>query len=333
MKLAHRESIVEKTFPSTQSPEVEIMTATYWKWGMAVGILLLLFLLIFWSPQERLPSSPSEKTPVQIDSKGSLPTATPQARHTDRAAPCCPSEDAKRDGSREEQLFEECSELLSAAALDGVANPNTSHLEECYGATPLHYAYKNEIIRNLIDSGADPNSTDRSTGWTPLLSLAVKSGRSDPIPADIEEKSPGFSDLSRIQALLAGGANPNVQDYSGNTPLHMLAENRADPELVKTLLEAGADVTITNQAGHDPLGAMRARMSPAAQRYKNMKLFGADVMGQANPREASREILASLEREAEIERLLIEAHPRFRVIFEEAKEKRRIINDLQQTGT
>ena len=113
----------------------------------------------------------------------------------------------------------------------------------------------------------------------------------------------------------------------------MLAENRADPELVKALLESGADVTITNQAGHDPLGAMRSRMSPAAQRYKNKKLFGADVMGQANPEGASREILASLEREAEIERLLIEAHPRFRVVFEEAKEKRRIMNELQQTGT
>lgn len=44
----------------------------------------------------------------------------------------------------------------------------------------------------------------------------------------------------------------NAQNNSGNTPLHWACLN-GHLEAVKVLLEHGADPTITNQKGHDPI--------------------------------------------------------------------------------
>ena len=51
-------------------------------------------------------------------------------------------------------------------------------------------------------------------------------------------------------ATTAHALSHNLQNGSGNTPLHWAALN-GHLETVKLLVETGADVTIVNKAGHD----------------------------------------------------------------------------------
>ena len=126
-----------------------------------------------------------------------------------------------------------------------------------------------QVVRALLDSGADVHA--RSTGgFTPLL-FAARVGDLDSIRlllqagADVNEKTPeGLSALlvasssGRFEALsiflLDQGADPNVTDGNGITPLHYAAPKGISaigsaavlmpnqPQLVQALLKHGAKV-------------------------------------------------------------------------------------------
>jgi len=65
-------------------------------------------------------------------------------------------------------------------------------------------------------------------------------------------------DAERVRELLKKGADPNVRDEYGNTPLHVAAyEGHVD--VVRLLLEHGADPTVKNKDGDTPLDLARAR--------------------------------------------------------------------------
>ena len=95
------------------------------------------------------------------------------------------------------------------------------------GFTPLIFAtMKNDSasIPQLIRAGADPNYALPDEDKTKMLVVAG-----------------AYHSTEAAIALLDGGANPNVADRTGKTPLHMAAQG-GYLDLVKKLISKGADL-------------------------------------------------------------------------------------------
>ncbi|QYS97478.1 ANK_REP_REGION domain-containing protein [Trichoderma simmonsii] len=86
-------------------------------------------------------------------------------------------------------------------------------------------------LRLLLDGGGDPNSVDDNS-FTPIHHVVN-----------------GYSDQSLINMLAEAGANLDVKDRSGRSPL-MLAAQIGKYELVVCLLDAGADVGVEDAGGY-----------------------------------------------------------------------------------
>lgn len=108
--------------------------------------------------------------------------------------------------------------------------------------TALHYAAADgdvDEVRRLLEAGADANVQD-ADGWSPLHFAAQAS-------------SHGCTD-----ALLRNGANPSLQDSNGNTALfRAVFLSRGEGEIIRALLNAGADPATKNAHGVSPLSLAR----------------------------------------------------------------------------
>jgi ankyrin repeat protein len=134
------------------------------------------------------------------------------------------------------------------------ADPNARESER--GQTALMWAAAGkhpDIVQLLIDHGADPNAASKS-GFTALL-FAAQQGDVGVARAlllagvDVNSKPNGSNALIITAAsghgalgkfLLVNGAQPNVKDRFGMTPLHMAAQ-AGMVALVEELLARGAD--------------------------------------------------------------------------------------------
>jgi ankyrin repeat protein len=106
------------------------------------------------------------------------------------------------------------------------------------GGTALHYAAyfrQLEVARLLIASGADVNAQDYETGFTPLMQATIR----------------GNVDVARY--LISRGANVNATANSGNTAIMLAAipSLRVPPDLVRLLIDSGADLGIRNEFGYN----------------------------------------------------------------------------------
>ena len=136
-----------------------------------------------------------------------------------------------------------CVQSLLAAG----ANVNA---RESSGKTALHYAIEHEnfrgytnLIRDLLEAGADPNNKDKS-GDFPLLQILY--GGYEPLN---KHKRDALACL--LQPEFATDVNV-MPPGTLNMPLH-LAVRRKDPYAVSMLLERGADVNEPNGSGMTPL--------------------------------------------------------------------------------
>ncbi len=112
-----------------------------------------------------------------------------------------------------------------------------------YGVTPLHWAAMDDNVEIVIailerarDDGRLQSVMDARDTWncTPLMWAA----------------SEGHFQV--VDALVSAGAALNLRGSAGDTALHLgvLAVKKSAARVVKRLIDAGADTTITNAAGH-----------------------------------------------------------------------------------
>lgn len=101
-----------------------------------------------------------------------------------------------------------------------------------------------EIIKVLLENGADPDALDKN-GFTPLLLAA----------------SVGFA--SAVELLVDNEADLDVRTPDGNDPLHLGALDGAN-DVIDILLNAGMDVDEKNATGNTPLNIAASRSHPDA---------------------------------------------------------------------
>ena len=130
--------------------------------------------------------------------------------------------------------------------LDAGANPNAR--TKIGGATALMFAAVSghrEVVKMLLGAGANPHMMFNN-GWTALISTAQEEG---------------YPEIAKM--LLAAGANPNWADNKGLTAL-MHATYNSHVEVIKVLLDAGANPNMANKDG------LTALMSAANGTYSEI---------------------------------------------------------------
>lgn len=115
------------------------------------------------------------------------------------------------------------------------------------GFSPLGLAAffkRREVVRYLLEKGADPGRASRQGGFTPLHSAVA----TDAGPRDIEI----------VRMLLDKGADPNAKSQSGSTSVHTVAFT-GDRESLDQLFKHGADPAIKNNDGKTAAEIARER--------------------------------------------------------------------------
>lgn len=160
--------------------------------------------------------------------------------------------------------------------------------------TPLHWAVASwdnaEVVRLLLETNADPGATDKN-GVTPLWRAAFY-GKTraveeflkwPPLPdLNVQNTSTGWTvlhacfDNSRItELLLSAGADPQIQNELGDTPI-LLAVNQYDGlRTVRHYLDAGVNPNMVNR--NDSTVLHSAAYGGAREIVELMITRGADV--------------------------------------------------------
>ena len=154
--------------------------------------------------------------------------------------------------------------------------------------TPLLHSIanaQNETARSIVEVFGDrPYINFGARGTTVYgnapLHLAVAKAYID---RDFSGHELSVSNYELIDLLLANGANPNLPNEKGNTPLH-LACLRKDPQMIAMLIKAGADPTLRNIDGKTPEDLLLSGVDEANKTLKEtVRVFREVPAGDCLP--------------------------------------------------
>lgn len=127
-----------------------------------------------------------------------------------------------------------------------------------YGLTPLIYAASKghlDVVKFLVDKGADVNAREEN-GLTPLIMAA------------------GLDQIDIVKILVDKGADVNAKDNKGRTPLMFAAGGQLN--IVKFLVDKGADVNARSKSG---------RVTPLKQAVQENHLDVVEFLRQHGAKE------------------------------------------------
>jgi ankyrin repeat protein len=188
---------------------------------------------------------------------------------------------------------------VTKSLLAAGADPNVGLMS---GETALMSASRKgnvDTVRALLDAGADPNAKEKNGGQTALM-WATAGGYSAVTEelvrhkADVNALSKSGStalmfaargDLGSVRALLAGGADPNLEipDWKGTALT--IASTMGQPEIIEALLAKGADINHRDENSFTALhaavrdsdyGEEREQRARAVATVKVLLAHGAD---------------------------------------------------------
>jgi hypothetical protein len=145
--------------------------------------------------------------------------------------------------------------------------------------------YGSSSIKELLANGVDPDPVDgcgasplwygvRSlspTAPVALIDAGADAGRRIELSAQGDRYTTILHEIVRrglttaLEHALARGVNPSPLDSNGATPMHVVDENNdhVNPEIVRRLAAAGADVNAATPSGFQPVENAARRILPA----------------------------------------------------------------------
>ncbi|GAA0305126.1 hypothetical protein GCM10009087_13770 [Sphingomonas oligophenolica] len=147
-----------------------------------------------------------------------------------------------------------------AAALLGFAAPASAQIggSDSYKFLQAIRDAKGEDVMQFLNKPGTTiiNTRDYKTGET-ALHIVVKRG-----------------DMTYVRFLLAKGADPNLKDDRGTTPL-LLAATSGETEMISVLIQQGANANLGNSSGETPL--IRAVQNRDLATVRVLLAAGADA--------------------------------------------------------
>ena len=207
----------------------------------------------------------------------------------------CFSRYLRLDRARSEAFVRTARVLLDAGAsantgwIENIDHPNPRPVFEAaiYGAAAI--AQHAGLTQLLLERGADPNDEETpyhvvETYDNTVLKILLESGKlNKQSMATLLLRKCDWHDPEGIRLVLEQGANPNEITFWGVTALHQAMRRDNSLEIVKMLLDYGADPALPNRLGQSAIliAARRGRADALVlleQRGTPINLTGVDAL-------------------------------------------------------